>query len=483
MVVLLAQRSFHDIKDSHIIFVSMSETISSDWFSHPEWWFSSDPATDKHISDTYGHLFGQPRDDPLENILRLDQLPRHLLRDQPASHVLCFYSLQATKIPIDLNKLDDTKFCFALLPWRHTSIFEHSLYAVEQAWRRMETAPSQQLSRFLKASYERFPSKAPSHVNTETYPRHILSYAPNSPPLPTQHKLPKLEGRIVISLSGGVDSMLASWLLKQSGCNLSALHINYNNRSTADDEAAFVSAWCKALNIPCYVRKIVEIRRPPCMEHGLRTTYETYTRNVRYAAYKSLEPSIVVLGHNYDDTLENMFTNIAHKTKYEDLAGMQEFGTTDSVLFWRPLLHMTKQQIIDMAHSHNIPYLPNSTPNWSMRGQIRSSVIPAIDRWHVGFVPGIAAMASSINELYGLVKISAERAIVSKNRLELGKQIPTQEIFWRIVFEILGIHISSKSLANMCQLLSKQKDSYNIVLTKKKTIRFYYDNGWVADIV
>ena len=463
----------------------MSETISSEWFSHPEWWFSGDPATDKHISDTYGHLFGEPSDDPIEQILRLDQLPRHLLRDQPASHVLCFYSLQATKIPIDLSTLDDTKLCFALLPWRHTGIFSHALYAVEQAWQRMEFAPSQQLSRFLKASYERFPSKDPSHVNTDTYPRHILSYAPNSHPLPTQHKLPKLEGRIVISLSGGVDSMLASWLLKATGCNLSTVHINYNNRPSADDETAFVSIWCKALDIPCYVRKIVEIRRPPCMEHGLRTTYESYTRNVRYAAYKSLEPSIVVLGHNYDDTLahKSYFLTLKFNVKNNIRAGMQEFSSQDNIVFWRPLLHMTKQQIIDMARSHNIPYLPNSTPEWSMRGQIRSRVIPVIDRWHAGFVPGIAAMASSINELYGLVKASAERSIVSKNRLELGKHLPTQEMFWRILFEILGIYISSKSLANMCQLLSKKKNSYNIVLTKNRSIVLYYDNGWVADIV
>lgn len=453
------------------------------WFSHPEWWFSSDPATDKHISDSYGHLLGQPSSDPLEQVLRLDQLPRHILRNEPASHVLRWFSLQATRVPIDLDALDDTRLCFALLPWRHTGIFEHALYAVQKAWERMEASPSQQLSRFLKAAYERFPPKDPEPLNATDYPRHVLAHCPSLQPTPCGIELPKLEGHIVISLSGGVDSMLASWLLRQAGCKLSALHINYNNRPTADDEAAFVASWCRYLGIPCYVRKIVEIRRPPCMEHGLRTTYETYTRNVRYAAYRALGPSMVVLGHNYDDTLENMFTNIAHRTKYEDLAGMQEFSSQDCLVFWRPLLQLTKQQIVDTARSHNIPYLPNSTPPWSMRGQIRSSVIPSIDRWHAGFVPGIAAIASSMQEMYGLVKASAERAIVSKDRLELGKRLPTQEMFWRIVFEILHIHVSSKALANMCQLLTKGKESYNIVLTKHRSIRLYYVNTWIADII
>lgn len=457
--------------------------MQTEWFSHPEWWFSGDPESDAIISQKYAHLFGQPAEDPIEQILRLDQLPRHLLRNEPASHVLSWFSLQATKVPIDLDTLDDTRLCFALLPWRHTGIFEHALYAVQRAWDRMSSAPSQQLSRFLKATYERFPSKDPDLSNTTEYSPHILAHRPEHPPTPCPIKLPKLEGRIIISLSGGVDSMLASWLLKATGCSLTALHINYNNRSTADDEAAFVATWCKAIGIPLYVRKIVEIRRPPCMEHGLRTTYETYTRDVRYSAYKWLSPSIVVLGHNYDDTLENMFTNIAHRTKYEDLAGMQEFGSQEGIVFWRPLLRLSKQQIIDMAQEHNIPYLPNSTPSWSMRGQIRSSVIPAIDRWHTGFVPGIAAMASSMHELYGLVKASAERAVISKNRLELGKHLPTQEMFWRILFEILGIHLSSKSLANMCQQLQKTKDAYNIVLTKNRLIKFYYDNGWLADIL
>lgn len=456
--------------------------MRDDWFSHPGWWFSCDPAVDRHIAEAYGGLLGVPSDDPLEQVLRLDQLPRHLLRNEPAAHVLRWYSLRATMVPIDLNSLDDAGLCFALLPWRHTGVFEHALYAVEQAWRRMSSSPSQQVSRFLKASYERFPHKEPSLAETSAYPKNVLSHCPSLPPTPCPTKLPRLEGSIVVSLSGGVDSMLASWLLKQAGCKLAALHINYNNRPTADDEAAFVSAWCKSIGIPCYVRKIVEIRRPPCMEHGLRTTYETYTRNVRYAAYRALGPSLVVLGHNYDDTLENMFTNIAHRTKYGDLAGMQEFGTQDGLVFWRPLLGMTKQQITDAARTHNVPYLPNSTPPWSMRGQIRSAVIPAIDRWHSGFVPGIAAMASSVQELYGLVKASAERSIVAKDRLELGRTLPTQEIFWRIVFEILGIRLSSKALANMCQLLAKRKDSYNIVLTKNRSIRLCYQDGWIADI-
>lgn len=457
--------------------------MQTEWFAHPEWWFSNDPSIDKIISDKYAHLFGQNSDDPIENILRLDQLPRHLFRQEHSAHVLHWFSLQATLIPIDFKCLDDTRLCFALLPWRHTGIFENAMYAVKQAWDRIEISPSQQLSRFIKASYERFPKKDPTIYNDIDYPKEILSYSPTLHPTPTFLKLPKYEGNIIISLSGGVDSMLTSWLLKQSGCNLKAVHINYNNRPTCDEEMNFVSSWCKHLDIQCYVRKIVEIRRPPCMKHGLRSTYESYTRTVRYSCYKYLSPSVVVLGHNYDDTLENMFTNIAHRTKYEDLSGMREFSTQDGIVFWRPMLNMTKQEIIDMAQQNNIPYLPNSTPSWSMRGQIRSSVIPAIDNWHSGFVPGIAAMATSINELYAIVKTSAARAIISKNRLELGQFLPTEEMFWRILFELLGIHVSSKSLANMCQQIKKKKESYNIVLTKNKSINIYQDKGWKCSII
>ena len=53
---------------------------------------------------------------------------------------------------------------------------------------------------------------------------------------------------VVISLSGGVDSMVSSFILKKLNFQVSALMINYQNRKQSARETEFVSSWCHRLN-------------------------------------------------------------------------------------------------------------------------------------------------------------------------------------------------------------------------------------------
>jgi tRNA(Ile)-lysidine synthetase-like protein len=166
-------------------------------------------------------------------------------------------------------------------------------------------------------------------------------------------------------LSGGVDSIVCCWCLVNTFKNITALHINYNNRKTSDEEERFVRWWCGKIGIKCYVRKISEIKRDACMKYGLRDVYETYTRNVRYSCYKQFGDSVIILGHNKDDILENLFTNIANKTKYDNFSSKKNiyFFKQDNINFYRPLLDKTKREIAIYAHENNIPYLPTSKLN------------------------------------------------------------------------------------------------------------------------
>ena len=115
----------------------------------------------------------------------------------------------------------------------------------------------------------------------------ILDYSPNDDPIFNQFIEKKPVDNVWVSLSGGVDSMVCSWLLSNMyPGRVTAIHVNYNNRSTSDEETRFVLWWCRKIGIPCYVRKLHEIKREPCMAHGLRSTYESYTRKVRFHCYK-----------------------------------------------------------------------------------------------------------------------------------------------------------------------------------------------------
>lgn len=194
---------------------------------------------------------------------------------------------------------------------------------------------------------------------------------------------------IIVSLSGGVDSNVALFLIKHfniNNNNIIAVHINYNNRDECGGELEFVKTYCNLLNIKLIYRTIDEINRPDCHNNGLRETYETLTRNIRYDMYKQIcntfeTKSIIMMGHNKDDCFENILTNINLKKNYNNLIGMNRLSIIDDITFWRPLLDIDKKTIINYAINSQIPFLEDSTPKWSSRGKIRDVVRPALKHY------------------------------------------------------------------------------------------------------
>ena len=101
------------------------------------------------------------------------------------------------------------------------------------------------------------------------------------------------EGRgvVVVSLSGGVDSMVlcrvlcairARWAAAADGGGrrllVAAVHIDYANRRESADEALFLQKWCFAMGIDLRVRRVEGLRRGL----GDRDLYEQATRAIRF---------------------------------------------------------------------------------------------------------------------------------------------------------------------------------------------------------
>jgi hypothetical protein len=131
---------------------------------------------------------------------------------------------------------------------------------------------------------------------------------------------------VIISLSGGVDSMVIvavlAHLVRDCNCNLQiyAIHIDYANRVESGAEAAFVQRYCEDRGVTFCLRKIEEVTR------GLtaRDEYERIAREARYACYRETvqlckdnygDQTVevgVMLGHHRGDLRENVLSN-SHK--------------------------------------------------------------------------------------------------------------------------------------------------------------------------
>jgi tRNA(Ile)-lysidine synthase TilS/MesJ len=221
------------------------------------------------------------------------------------------------------------------------------------------------------------------------------------------------------------------------------------------------------------------------MKHELRELYERYTRDVRYLSYKTScidKDFQVILGHNQDDSLENIMTNIAQRNKYENLTGMSSISSQDDITFVRPLLKIPKHKIIEFAHSNSIPYLPNSTPSWSQRGQIRNTIVPCLDTWDARFVPSMFELSDKMTGLYHLLHLSLREFIAKGvfNEPQMTfmitslpiSELYTIDIFWKEFFKQVFKHsTSAKSLQNLIDCIQNfQQQKKQDILVRKVMI-------------
>jgi tRNA(Ile)-lysidine synthetase-like protein len=188
--------------------------------------------------------------------------------------------------------------------------------------------------------------------------------------------------KILVSLSGGVDSMVfcvISKLIKDNDDNFEIVccHINYNNREESVKERDFLVEWCRYNSINLIVKDIDHIHR----RDGNRQKYEEETRNIRYSFYKELIKKHncygVVLAHHKDDYSENVFNNIMRgNNNITNLGVLKEENILHDVTVLRPLLKYGKDIIYHISNKFQIPYFLDTTPKWSCRGKMRNEIFP-----------------------------------------------------------------------------------------------------------
>jgi tRNA(Ile)-lysidine synthetase-like protein len=490
-----------------------------DWHANPTWWFHSTPALDAHLTQTYGYLLNQQTSNQTPHITHViihDQLARHVARhtfpkNPFAAHAFIQHYLKtaidyATQLwqSIDVSALSDIDFTFLLLPFRHTNDPKQCMWAAQMVWQRIREqnlpTASPRLKSFLKATYKRMPMDQSNLIEhptptlkhaidwNHTLYTDVLEYAPTSirwldvsllevptvtaalkaHPHTTGHRIP-----LIISLSGGVDSMVLAAILRRlyPDRHLIAVHIDYCNRTPLEER--LVHDWAQILGMPYYVRKITEIQKAPAMQLEMRATYETYTRDVRYETYrhvwrletKSDATPQVLLGHNQDDALENILTNIAHAEQYHCLRGMRPITTIANIDFHRPLLNVAKADIYKAARALGVPYLQDSTPSWCKRGQIRDVVRPCLEGWDANAMRRLLELADVLGETSAAWTTQVQSEIGRVTTLmptgthdriwcwtcssTNTKTMATSPRFWRQFFmALLGITVSWRSLSH-----------------------------------
>lgn len=236
-------------------------------------------------------------------------------------------------------------------------------------------------------------------------------------------KLPHIfaKSTIIIGLSGGPDSVYLLYLLKEAqedlNLTLIAAHLDHEWRASSKHDVAFCVSLCNEWNIPLVVKKGSELQKTFTYNGSQEEVGRHMRRFFLESVHQEYHADYIALAHHQDDQLETFFINLIRGTSIAGLGGMKEFDG----IYTRPLLHLSKQSIIDGLKTHNLTYQidPTNSSCVYLRNKIRATIIPAL--------AGCDARAAqnSVRAMESLQEI--ERFLVSTTETTLKNVIADQD--------------------------------------------------------
>lgn len=251
------------------------------------------------------------------------------------------------------------------------------------------------------------------------------------------------DDRILIALSGGVDSVVLSHLMCRANYKISLAHCNFHLRDEESNrDEAFVRSWAKENNIPLFVK---EFDTYQYMKEN-KLSLEMAARDLRYNWFNSLleseEFTCLCTAHHLDDSIETFFINLLRGTGIAGLHGIKV--KNDKIV--RPLLFATREEILSYAKQNNISYVEDSTNSETKftRNKIRHNLFPVLREINPNFEFALKKDIEYLNDTEFIFRreiektkkeiIETEQEVIKINISKL-KQLNPMKIY---LYEILS---------------------------------------------
>jgi len=227
---------------------------------------------------------------------------------------------------------------------------------------------------------------------------------------------------LLVAVSGGIDSMCLMEKVRQEGGPFAVAHCNFGLRGAESDaDEAFVREQAARHGIPCHVKQF----DTEAFASAEGISIEMAARRLRYHWFGELcrehGYTAVAVAHNANDNAETLILNLLRGTGLKGITGMKAAGYIPDPDFGdipllRPLLEMTREEIVAFAREHGLNWREDSTNAQTdyKRNKIRNLVFPVFATINPSFV-------QTLNR--DMERFAAELNLILKNGQNQGRAV------------------------------------------------------------
>lgn len=291
---------------------------------------------------------------------------------------------------------------------------------------------------------------------------------------------------VVAAISGGPDSMLLLDVLinlkEELDLKIVVAHVHHNLRRESDYEAIEVENYCKDNDLIFEMKKIEEYPNGKFSEDIARKIRYEFFENV----LKKYNSDILFTAHHGDDLIETILMRLTRGSSLKGYAGFESISYRKGYKIARPLIYLTKNEIIDILNEKGMWYakdMSNESDEYT-RNRYRKHILPELKKEnsnvHYKFIEFNEKLLMVNNYLeketirYYKDIVIVNKIIVDKfNELDQIIKINILEKYLKEIYNEYITDINNKHINIILDYLSKNKNIIFSLPHNKKGIIEY----------
>lgn len=295
-----------------------------------------------------------------------------------------------------------------------------------------------------------------------------------------QKELLKASDRLLLAISGGLDSMVMLALFQQLPYEIAVAHVNFGLRGTeSDGDEDFVKQYCQQHQLTLFIHK--------ANTDEYKAIYKVSTqmaaREIRYKWFKELQQqhqyTKLLVAQHADDSIETTFINLIRGT---GIAGLK--GVVTNEIAVRPMLCFHRNEIKEFAQEFAIEWREDSSnaKNDYLRNKLRNTILPMFDEISDTWRDAVIKLNKDVEESDALLTRYYETnvsTIYNTNYIFIDKVKELEFGFWMLRRVLISLGFSHDTISDISNNLEIQKGKYfeseGYKITKEEN-RFYVES-------
>ena len=209
--------------------------------------------------------------------------------------------------------------------------------------------------------------------------------------------------KLIIAVSGGVDSIVLFHLCLKLKLNFFVAHCNFKLRKKESDlDEKFVRDLAIKHNIKFYTKSFNTKK----LSNNDNKSIQMVARELRYSWFEELSKELnvkhILTAHHLDDSLETFLINLSRGSGIDGLLGIPKVNDT----VFRPLLIFKKDEILSYAKENKITWREDSSnkKNEYLRNQIRLEVLPKLKEINPNLLENFSKSIDRLQQSKSIIK-------------------------------------------------------------------------------